>query len=78
MLQGLADADPTLIEEGWVAEAVEDMQALAPDGRVTLVKNYGKRLIDPIPFEPLGEPSRFLTYQWLKILRTFDRAFSPV
>jgi hypothetical protein len=78
MLQGLADADPRLIREAWVAEAVQDMQALAPEGRVLLVKNYGKRLIDPIPLEPLGEPSRFLTYQWLKILRAFDGARSTV
>ena len=77
MLQGLADADPALVDQGWVAGAVEDMKALAPDGRVTLVKNYGKRLVDPIPLEPIGEPSRFLTYQWFKILRTFDGALSP-
>lgn len=77
MLQGLADADPTLIREEWVAAAVEDMTTLAPDGRVPLVKNYGKRLIDPIPLEPLGEPSRFLTYQWLRIRRTFEGALSP-
>jgi hypothetical protein len=78
MLQGLADANPALIDEEWVAAAVEDMRALAPGGRVPLVKNYGKRLIDPIPLEPLGEPSRFLTYQWLKILRSFDGALSTV
>jgi hypothetical protein len=71
MLQGIADADPALIQRDWVQDAVDDMRQLAPDGRVILVKNYGKRLIDPIPFEPPGEPSRFLTYQWTLIQRTF-------
>ena len=53
------------------------MADLAPGGQVTLVKNYGKRLIDPIPLEPIGAPSRFLTYQWLTIRRTFERAGVP-
>ncbi len=74
MLSGIADADPTLIGEEWVRSAFDDMDNLAPGGQVTLIKNYGKRLIDPIPFEPVGEPSRFLTYQWLHIRRTFDTA----
>ena len=74
MLQGLADADPSLIGEKWVRSAYDDMADLAPGGQVTLVKNYGKRLIDPIPFEPIGAPSRFLTHQWLTIRRTFDGA----
>ena len=65
MLSAIADADPALADEGWVAEAVDDMHALAPDGRVVLAKNYGRKLIDPIPFEPIGKPSRFLTYQWV-------------
>jgi hypothetical protein len=71
MLQGIADADPALIRQDWVQDAVGDMHQRAPDGRVILVKNYGRALIDPIPFEPLGEPSRFLTYQWALIQRTF-------
>ncbi len=70
MLQGIADADPGLARHGWVRAAIDDMRQLAPDGRVTLVRNYGRRLIDPIPFEPPGEPSRFLTYQWTLIQRT--------
>lgn len=69
MLQGVADADPAMINEGWVQEAVADMESFAPDGRVTLVKNYGRKLMDPIPFEPVGAPSRFLTLQWLRIRR---------
>ena len=46
------------------------MRQLAPGGRVVLVRNYGRKLIDPVPFEPLGEPSRFLTCQWTPIQRT--------
>jgi hypothetical protein len=67
LLQGVADADPTLVRESWVADAVEDMRALTVDGRVVLAKNYGRRLIDPIPLEEVGAPSRFLTYQWLRV-----------
>ena len=65
MLSGIADADPTLVAEDWVAAAISDMDQLTVDGRVVLAKNYGRKLIDPIPFEPVGQPSRFLTYQWL-------------
>ena len=71
MLQGIADADPALIRQQWVQAAVDDMWQLAPDGRVILVKNYGRALINPVPFEPVGEPSRFLTYQWILIQRAF-------
>ncbi|MDX2342615.1 MAG: terpene cyclase/mutase family protein [Acidimicrobiia bacterium] len=74
MLTGIADADPALINEAWVSEAVETVSNLTDDGRVTLVKNYGRHLIDPIPLEPLDEPSRFLTYQWLKVSRMLDEA----
>ncbi len=76
MLQGVADADPTLIHQPWIRAAVEDMEDLTNDGRVTLVKNYGKKLVDPIPFEPITAPSRFLTCEWLHIRRTFDAALS--
>lgn len=69
MLSGIADAEPTLVNEDWVAEAIDDMNALAVDGRVILAKNYGRKLIDPIPLEPVGEPSRFLTYQWIQTQR---------
>jgi hypothetical protein len=74
MLEGVADADPILIDQDWVQTAVTDMDNLTSDGRVTLVKNYGKKLIDPVPFEPIGAPSRFLTYQWLGIHNTFNSA----
>lgn len=74
MLQGIADADPDLIDEEWVAAAVEDMEGFTEEGKVTLVKNYGRKVADPIPLEPLGEPSRFLTHQWLSIRRAFGVA----
>jgi hypothetical protein len=77
MLQGIADTDPALIRQDWVQTAADDMHQLAPGGRVILVKNYGKRLIDPVPFEALGEPSRFLTYQWTLIQRTFGAEAPP-
>jgi len=70
MLQAVADADPMLGGSDWVHSAVADMDGLAVDGRVVLTKNYGRKLIDPIPFEAIGEPSRFLTYQWVHIQRT--------
>jgi hypothetical protein len=72
MLQGIADADAGLAGEDWVRESIEAMEALADDGRVPLVKNYGAALMDEIPFEPVGESSRFLTYQWLCVRRTLD------
>lgn len=74
MLAGIADADPALIDEDWVSDAVETVNQLTDDGKVTLVKNYGRQLIDPIPLEPVGQPSRFLTYQWLQVSRALDRA----
>lgn len=74
MLSGIADADPTLVHEDWVAGAIDDMNELAIDGRVLLAKNYGRKLIDPIPLEPVGQPSRFLTYQWLHTQRLFGLA----
>jgi len=72
MLQAISDADPGLIREEWVKAAVDDMRDLTVEGKVVLVKNYGRRLIDPVPFEPVGEPSRFLTYQWMLIDRRFS------
>ena len=74
MLQGIADADPALINQDWVQSAFDDMTGFTDDGKVTLVQNYGRRLIDPIPFEPIGAPSRFLTYQWLTVRRSFETA----
>ncbi len=74
MLQGIADADPALAAEPWVEESMEAMDALTVDGRVPLAKNYGRALMDEIPLEPVGEPSRFLTYQWLRVRRTMDAA----
>jgi hypothetical protein len=76
ILQGIADGDPTLVRESWVQTALEDMNHLTSQGRVTLVKNYGRKLIDPIPFEAVGAPSRFLTYQWLHIRKIFESMLS--
>jgi hypothetical protein len=67
MLQGIVDADPRLIRQPWVRAAADDMARLTDGGRVTLTKNYGRALMSPIPLEPIGQPSRFLTYQWLRI-----------
>jgi hypothetical protein len=77
MLQGVADADPNLIKQDWVREAMEDMESHTSDGKVALVKNYGQKLADPIPLEPVVEPSRFLTYQWLRIRNTFAEVPLP-
>ncbi len=71
VLEGIADADPGLIERDWVRAAVDDVDALTTEGRVTLVKNYAKQLMTPVPLEPLGEPSRLLTFQWLRVKRAF-------
>ncbi len=74
MLQGVADADPKLIRKPWVRSAASDMEALTIVGRVPLLKNYGRALMSPIPLEPLGQPSRFLTYQWLCVRESFSPA----
>jgi hypothetical protein len=45
---------------------------MAPDGRVLLIQNYpagGDAEADR--FEAPGRPSRFLTCQWLRVLRKF-------
>ncbi|MCP4304496.1 MAG: hypothetical protein GY788_06385 [bacterium] len=76
MLAGIADADPTLINEDWVSEAVDAVDSLTDQGLVVLRKNYGRHLVDPIPLEPIGEPSRFLTYQWLHVSESLARARS--
>jgi hypothetical protein len=70
MLGGIAAADPSLGSEPWVRDAVQDMDDSTVDGKVMLVKNYGKKLMDPIPFEPIGKPSRLLTLEWMRVRRT--------
>ncbi len=67
VLEAVADADPTLGERPWVRDAVAAVDALTIDGKVVLAKNYPTKLIDPLPFEPVGQPSRLLTYQWLRV-----------
>lgn len=71
VLEGLADANLNLIAEDWVQDAVRDVENLTPGGKISLVKNYGRKLIEPIPFEPVGKPSRFLTYQWWCVRQKF-------
>ena len=72
MLESLAEADPALVERPWVQAALEHMGSLADEqGRVPLVTNYARRLLDPLPFEPEGAPSRLLTLQWLRTRRRF-------
>ncbi len=58
-----------LSDEPWVREAVETVDGLAVEGKIILSKNYPTKLLDPLPFESVGEPSRFLTYQWLRAKR---------
>jgi len=71
VLESIADADKQLIENVWVRNAVEAVDNLSEDGKVILVKNYPTGLIDPLPFEEVGKPSRFLTYQWLMVKKKF-------
>jgi hypothetical protein len=71
LLHAVADADPRLGREDWIAEAIADMTAIAPDGRVPLVRNYGKRLVSPIPLEQVGDDSRFLSLEWLEVRQAF-------
>ena len=71
VLEGIADANPDLVREDWVLEAVQAVDQLAEDGKIPLVKNYNTKLVDPLPFEPRGAPSRFLTYQWLLVKKKF-------
>lgn len=73
MLAAMTDFDPSVLRSDWLTEAVSDMDRLAPGGRVPLVKNYGRKLMDPIPLEAVGSPSRFLTYQWLLTKRSVER-----
>ncbi len=65
ILEGVADADPALGKEQWVRDTVDTVDKLTEEGRVPLLNNYARSLIEPLPFEPMGEPSRFLTLQWL-------------
>ena len=71
VLQGLADTDRRLTRKPWVAEAVAAVDAHAINGRIPLAKNYKNELIEPLPLEPTGKPSRFLTYQWHRVKKQF-------
>jgi hypothetical protein len=56
-----------------VQAAVEDMHSLTDAGRVPLLHNYGRALIDPVPLETIGQASRFLSLQWLRVRLAFGR-----
>jgi hypothetical protein len=71
VLEALAEADPGLANQAWVAEAIDAVDALAAGGRIPLVKNYGQKLVDPDLFETVGQPSRLLTLQWLRTRQRF-------
>jgi len=71
VLESLSEADPGLVEEDWLLAALQAVTRSAPDGRVRLAKNYKTKLEDPLAFEPLGKPSRFLSLQWLRTRRRF-------
>jgi hypothetical protein len=73
VLEAIANADPELGKKSWVRDAITAVDDLTVDGRVILAKNYPTKLIDPIPFESVGEPSRFLTYQWLRVKQKLGR-----
>ena len=71
VLDAIADAGPGLVRTPWVREAVAAVDELRVDGTVILAKNYPTKLVDPLPFEPLGKPSPFLTYDWLRVKQKF-------
>jgi len=71
VLEAVADIRPRLAREDWVREAIDAVEAETENGRVVLAKNYSNELIEPLPLEPPGKPSRFLTYQWLRVKRRF-------
>lgn len=71
VLEAMAGADPSLVEARWVQDAISAVERLTVDGRIVLAKNYPTGLIDPLPFEPVGKPSRLLTCQWLRVRQKF-------
>jgi hypothetical protein len=71
VLEGIADADPTLGAMDWVREAIDVVDELAESGKIKLSENARNLLLHPLAFERVGEPSRFLTYQWLRVKQKF-------
>ena len=71
VLEGLAEARPELGSEDWVSEAVNTVRGLSEDGKLVAAESYRTELVDPLPLEEPGKPSRFLTYQWLKVRGKF-------
>ncbi len=71
VLDAVANADSTLAQTEWVREAISVVDEHAVDGKIILAKNYPTNLVDPLPFERIGQPSRFLSYQWLRVKQRF-------
>ncbi len=71
VLEGIADADPTLGGMQWVREAIEAVDELAESGKIKLSENARNLLLHPLAFERVGKPSPFLTYQWLRVKQRF-------
>lgn len=71
VLHALTNADRELVKETWVKEALEAVESLTITGRVPLVKNYPTKIVDPLPLERVGSPSKLLTHQWLVVKKSF-------
>ena len=71
ILEGIAEADPSLINEDWVRDAVETVEKTKKEDKIVSAASYPTGLIDPDPLEKSGAPSRFLTHQWLKVTQKF-------
>lgn len=74
VLEWLADADPALVAESWVRDAISDVEELCDEGRIRLAANAATHLVDPLALERVGEPSPLLTIQWLRLRRAFGLA----
>lgn len=53
--------------ETWVEEAAAAVEERADSGRIPMVRLHPTKVLDPLPFEEAGHPSRFLTLQWLRV-----------
>ncbi len=72
VLEVLADLDPTLSGEDWVADMAAWVESRAVEGRLPQDTEYGKKLAEPLGLEEVGAPSRFLTLQWERTKRRFS------
>ena len=71
VLEGISEADPGAGAEDWVRDVIETVDRSTVGGKVISAASYPTDIIDPLPFEKAGKPSRFLTYQWLITKRKF-------